>query len=231
MKLMTRKLIAALLIFTVATMPAVAAAPNQANINSLLFTGVDSVTGNAAAPVVDHGSGGVQVNTIGTVATYRAVVADLTPAASATDATILCGSATKTIQVTGIEASADTTNPASMDFYVNLRSASDVGGTSAVVSSVALDQTPDSAATASLLKFTANPSSVGAGVLIVGSHYATPAATATGYPIPQWIETFGTRGTKPVVLRGVNQCLAFGFNGATIPAGASVYINWEWTEQ
>jgi len=36
-----------------------AATPNQANINALQFTGVDSSTGNASAPFVDHSTGAI----------------------------------------------------------------------------------------------------------------------------------------------------------------------------
>lgn len=162
--------------------------------------------------------------------TYHAAIADLTPAASATDAVTTCGSATKTVKITRIEATADATNPSVLDFYTYFRTASDVGGTSAVVAAAPHDTT-NPAATAVTTKWTANPSSVGAGTLLVANHYALPAAASTGYPGTPWIESFGNRNNQPIVLRGINQCFALNFNGQTIPAGTNVYYSIEWTEE
>lgn len=221
------KIIAQLIIslFAVSILSASASWPNY---GSAILIGTDGGNGNTN-PIST--SNPIPIAIINIVSTYRASIADLSPAASATDVTTLCGSATKTVKVRYIQASADTTAPASMDFYVYLRTASDVGGTSAPVAAASLDPTNNPTSTAAVRSYTANPSSLGTGILIVGDHYAAPAATSTGYPITQWMETFGTRGTQPIILRGVNQCAAFGFNGNAIPAGASVYVNWEFTEE
>lgn len=246
---LTKRLIAALLAVTLIA-PTYAAAPNQYNPNTVVPTGIDNSTGNAAVPYVDHttgattviisgasaplsinASGVAAVSTEGTTPTYRATIADLAPAASATDVTTICGSATKTVKVKYVQASADATNVSSVDFYIFLRTAADTGGTSSVVASIAADPASDPAATAVIRSYNSNPASLGTGTVVVGDHYALAAIASTGYPITQWVETFGTRNGQPLILRGTSQCVAFGLNGQTIPAGMSLYVNWEWTEE
>lgn len=56
-----KRIIALLLMFTVAAMPAQAVVPVQANPNNLIYNGVDSTTGNATAPYIDHATGSVIV--------------------------------------------------------------------------------------------------------------------------------------------------------------------------
>lgn len=245
-----KKLTASIFIFCLG-LCLIAATPIQTIPQSAIYTGIDNTTGNAAAPYVDHTTGALTVTGIsssgvvaptsafgvpyvsseGIAATYRATVSDLAPAASATDVTTICGSATKTVKVKYVQASADSTAAASLDFYVFLRTAVDTGGTSSIVVSTSADPTNDPASTAVVRSYTANPSALGTGVMIIGDHYAMPAATSTGYPVTQWMETFGTRNGKPLTLRGINQCVTFGFNGQAIPAGTIMYANWEWTEE
>lgn len=209
----------------------------------LVSSGIQFAFAPANAYNVSHGYAGsklllsdtvVPVNVLGTpltnVPTYRAVIADLTPAASATDVTTVCGSATKTVKVTQVEATADATAAGVLDFYTFLRTASDVGGTSAVVTAASLDQS-NASATATVTKWTANPASVGSGVMVSASQYVMPAAATPALPIVPWRFDAGTRNTQPMVLRGINQCLAIGFNGQTIPAGVVTHFNIEWTEE
>ena len=95
-------------------------------------------------------------NSEGVKASYRIQVADVVPVATATDVITLCGSATKIVRVVRIQASADSTAASVIDFYVFKRSAVNTGGTSAAVTSVPHDS-KDSAATAIVLKYSANP--------------------------------------------------------------------------
>jgi hypothetical protein len=79
-------------------------------------------------------------------------------------------------------------------------------------------------------KYTANPSALGDGITLEATKVylpasATPAAAGTER---DW--TFGNRGDKAPVLRGVNESIAFNFAGAAVPAGASLYMIIEWTE-
>lgn len=169
-------------------------------------------------------------NTEGLKASYRAQAADVAVAATATDVMTLCGSATKTVRLVRIQSSADATAAGVIDFYVYKRTAANTGGTSAIVTAAQMDSN-DAAPTAVVRLYSANPSALGAGVLLTGDHYALPAAASTGYPGMPWIEDFGVRNNRAIVLRGTSQCIAFSFNGQTIPAGLSTYIGFEWTEE
>jgi hypothetical protein len=223
-----RKLLFAIFV-TLVSFGVLAATPNQYGPNASIPTAIDVTTSNSVVTYSDHG-GAQYVNVGSTLATYRAVVADMTPAATATDVVTLCGSASKTIKLSRIQVTADATNPSVIDFYSYLRTAANTGGTSSVVATATLDQT-NSAATAVVTKYTANAAALGAGILIAADHYALPAAASTGYPGMPWIEDFGIRNTQPVVLRGTANCFAFGMNGEVIPAGTVLYINLEWTEE
>lgn len=58
------------------------------------------------------------------------------------------------------------------------------------------------------------------------------AVSSTGIPVaalPSSYE-FGVRNDKAIVLRGTSESLAINFNGQAVPAGASLYLSFEWTE-
>jgi len=74
-----RKLVALLLSVTMLATPAYPATPNQANINNLSFTGVDSTTGNAAAPFVDHSTGSLAVSGVVSISVSGVPVAASAP--------------------------------------------------------------------------------------------------------------------------------------------------------
>lgn len=172
----------------------------------------------------------IPMTTSNGISTYRAQVADLVPAATATDVITLCGSATKTVYVTYIQATADATSASVIDFYVYLRTAANTGGTSTAVTPTKYDQL-NASPTATIVKYSANPSALGAGTLVSGDHYALPAAASTGYPGVPWVEEFGKRNTQPIILRGVAQCLSFSLDGQAIPAGFGLYFGIEWLEK
>ena len=192
-----------------------------------VVAGLDSASN--VRPVLTSSSGVMYVNSVGLVPTYHAVIADLTPAASATDVTTICGSATKTVAITRIQVTADAASTGVLDFYTFIRTTPDVGGASSVVA-VASHDSLNPAATAVVLKYTSNPASLGTGVMFAADHYALPAAASTGYPGVPWVEDLGVRNTQPVILRGTSNCFTFGFNGQTIPASTVVYVTPEWVE-
>jgi hypothetical protein len=169
-------------------------------------------------------------NTEGVKTSYRAQMADVTVAATATDVATLCGSATKTVRLVRIQATADATATSVIDFYVFKRTVADTGGASSVIAAAQMDSA-DSAPTAVVRLYSTNPTGLGTGVLLTGDHYALPAAASTGYPGVPWIEDFGIRNNRAVVLRGIAQCVAFNLNGQTIPAGFGLYLGFEWTEE
>lgn len=164
------------------------------------------------------------------VQTYRVQVADITPAATPTDVLTLCGSATKTIFVHRVQVTADANGASVFDFYLYKRTAANTGGTSTAQTLASLDST-NAASTATASLYSANPATLGAGVLINGDHYEIPATTGTAYYSPPWAEDFGVRGTQAVVLRGTAQCLALNLNGQALPAGFSLYAMFEYSER
>lgn len=162
--------------------------------------------------------------------TYRVVVNDFTPAATATDVLVIHGSATKTIRITHIEVTADATGAAVIDLYAYKRTAANTGGTSTLRSAIPMD-TANTAATATVSLYTANPSALGAGAMIAGEHYEIPATTGNTYFSPPWILHFQGRNAQAVVLHGAAESLAISLNGATLPSGLSMYLTVEWTEE
>lgn len=162
--------------------------------------------------------------------TYSICVADISPAALATDILVLTGSATKKVKINRIQVTADATAASVLDFYVFKRSAANTGGTSTAPALVKHDSLSPNATAVAIL-YSANPTALGAGQLIRADHYALPAAATTGYPGTPWIEDFGVRNDDPIILHGVLESIAFSLNGQVIPAGTSVYITIEFTEE
>lgn len=165
-----------------------------------------------------------------TKATYHAVIADITPVATATDLLVISGSATKTIRVVKVQASANATGAGTLDFYVFKRTAANTGGTTAAVTPAQHDSA-DPAPTATVVRYTANATGLGAGTLVTADHYVMPPLLTPGFHSVPWMEVFGNKNDKGIVLRGTAQSLAFSLNGQTIPSGTSLYVVIEWTEE
>jgi len=163
-------------------------------------------------------------------ATYRCQVADVTPAALATDVFVLQGSATKTVKIKRIQITADATSPSVLDLYCFKRTAANTGG-AVTAPAVLKNVTANPAPTALVSLYSVNPATVGAGILAAADHYALPAAASTGYPGVPWVEDFGGADKQALELDGISEFLAVGLNGQTIPAGTTLYIMVEWTEQ
>lgn len=220
-----RRIVLAALLFATSAI----AAPIQYNPNAALATAIDASTGNAVIPFADH-NGALYSNTGSIVSTYHAVLTATTPVATATDVLTLCGSSTKTIKLTHLQATADATAAAVIDFYTLIRTTANTGGTSAAITAASHDSN-NSAATATVLKYTVNPSALGTGVVFAADHYSMPSAASTGIQSTPWAVDLGIRNTQPVVLRGTANCFAFNLNGQTIPAGMNLYVTIEWTEE
>lgn len=163
-------------------------------------------------------------------ATYSAAVLGLLSAATATDIFTIAGSATRRVRVMRIEVSSLRTTAGISDVQLVRRSTANTGGTSAA--RVASPHgSNDPAATATVLSYTANPTTLGTLVAAIrASKIFAPAATSIAQPsIVVW--TFGEeRGAKNVELIGTSELLAVNLNGATVTGG-----NWnlsiEWTEE
>lgn len=164
--------------------------------------------------------------------TYAAALTALNPGTSATtDVAVLTGSASKTIRVirfgySGTEATA----AAYKDLVLSVRSVATTSGTSTTATVVPYDSS-DAAGTAIFRGYTVSPTAgTAVGTIAVAKAFNPITGTpATG--VTQTIWDFGTRPSRAVVLRGVAQCLALTFNGAT-PSNAGSHDIWvEWTEE
>lgn len=163
----------------------------------------------------------------GTKASYSAAKLGLTPQGS--DIFTITGSATKTIRVTRIEVSFTQSIYNENEVVLIKRSTANTGGSSTAVPAVPHDSN-NSAATATVLSYTSNPT-VGTAVGTVRVAKVFGQATSEPYAgsmIVVW--DFGNRPSQAVVLRGITQVLAINLNSVTI-SGASFDISIEWTEE
>lgn len=175
-------------------------------------------------------AGPMPVTTEGQNPSYSYQAADITPAATATDVVCLVGSASKTVYVNRVQITADATGSAVLDLYVFKRTAANTGGTATQPAFVKHDSA-DPAATGVINLYSANPTGLGAGVVLAGDHYMIPATQGTQYFFSSpWIEDFGQNGAKRIALRGSAEQLCVSLNGQTLPAGTSLYVRIEWSE-
>jgi hypothetical protein len=191
---------------------------------------VISAVSSTGIPVAARADGNVVgISTNGTRATFRYVAQDITPVATATDVLVLSGSATKVIRVTKVEVVGTATTASIYDHYIVKRTTANTGGTSTNVTAAKSDSADD-AQTAALALYTANPSAVGTGIAVEAHKtYLSASATPGAAALPSSYE-FGVRNDKAIVLRGTSESLAINFNGQAVPAGASLYLSFEWTE-
>lgn len=157
--------------------------------------------------------------------TYSAA-GSVAAAAAATDIFTITGSATTTVFVTAVTISGVQTTAGVVDVQLMMRSTADTAGTSGAVTAVPSDST-DAAATATVLAYTANPTT-GTPIGTVRRAYVPVDAPASVVGSEQIVFDFTARG-KPLTLRGIAQVLAVNLNGATL-AGGVFDITVEWYE-
>ena len=164
-------------------------------------------------------------------ATFAASISDLSPVSAATHITQICGSSSKTVKVTRIEFNADASAVGVVDVYIYKLSAADTGGTSSAVTAVPYNSS--NTATATVTKYTANPTINGSIGLIGKGYYALPATLATGYPNFPWVQFYGSNTKQAVYLKNANECMAIGLNGewTGTPSGLAIDLTIEWTEE
>lgn len=144
-------------------------------------------------------------------------------AASATDIFTITGNATTTVYVTKVIVSGIQTTAGLAEVLLVKRSTANTGGTSTAVTAVPHDAN-DAAASATLLKYTANPTT-GTPVGTIRRGY-NPIAGATSVVNPLVTYEFGDKG-RPIILRGTAQVLAVNLNGVTLTGGTfDVAIEW-----
>ncbi len=189
---------------------------------------VGTTPGQAASAEIAIDSFG---NAIGGIPTYSVVAFDLIPVATATDIFQLVGSATKTIKITRIKMSADSTGAAEVDFYGYKRTTANTGGTITHPTPTKYDSL-NSAPTAVVNQYSANPTTLGTGTLFAATQFVCPSAlTGSGIPIFPIDTSFGIRNNQALILRGVNESISISLGGNAIPDGLTIYLTIEWTEE
>lgn len=158
--------------------------------------------------------------------TYSNGVIAFTPAATATDFWSIVGSGSKTIRVTRLQVSGIATAAATVDVQLAKRSTANTGGTPTNPAIVPHDKN-DAAATAVITTYGANPSLGSLVGYFRGQKLNLGAAGSAGTIV--W--DFTVRNTKGVLLRGTADSLSLNWNGAAVPAGTSLDIDVEWTEE
>jgi hypothetical protein len=172
----------------------------------------------------------------GAKTTYSATATGLVPGSTPTDIFTITGSSTKTIRVTDIKITAtQATVAAIIDILLVKRSAANSGGTSTAATAVSHDSS-SAAATATVLAYTANPTSLGAAVgtirstkmVVTVASPGTAQAAVASFPV---IWDFGNRPSQAIVLRGTAQVLAINLNAVSLGSTGSFDIHLEWSEE
>lgn len=210
----------------VASLAVALAAPAQAQL-------VNRITGPSTLDV----QGSSQVNVEGQKATYYAGLGNNTPAATPTDVAVLPGSATKTVKITKVTVTVQSTTGAIGEYRLVVRS----GGTQSAVNTAfangthsgAMD-TSDAASTviANGLGgvYTGNPASTGTVVGIPVDWTINIPTPATGAAVVMEY-VCGPRPAKCITLRGATQFLAVNGNGHTLATAEKFGVAFEWTEE
>lgn len=192
---------------------------------SLLF----DANGNWDRPRSAPGTIGIpSVNTEGTKITWSCCVTAFVPVANATDFLTITCSTTKTVRILRIQITGLATAAATEDILLIKRSAANTGGTTANQTLVAHDQN-DALTNTTIVTYSVNPTGLGTALGTVrNAKLNLGAAGAAGSII--W--DFTNRNGKGMVLRTTNSpLLALNWNGAAVPAGTSIDIEIEGTEE
>jgi hypothetical protein len=162
-------------------------------------------------------------------ATYSASILGLSATTTPTDIFTITGSATKTVRVTRFVLTATQQTSATRDVQLIIRSTADSGGTSTTQTAVPYDSS-SAAATATVLAYTANPTTLGTLVGAISARKMNILATNVTSAGDRWEENFGNRPSQAIVLRGTSQQLCVNLNSVT-SSGNSFDIYVEWTEE
>ncbi len=163
-----------------------------------------------------------------TRATYGGFSGNFTPAANATDVFRLVGSATKLIRLKSIYISGTSTTAANIIVNIILRTAVNTGGTPVAITPASHDMGDDAVA-ATLQYYSANPSALGAGATIRGGRLnLAPAANGA---IDRLLFDWSWHNDKSPILQSAAQSICVNLGGAAVPAGGSLDISCEWSEE
>lgn len=163
-------------------------------------------------------------------ATYAYRAADITPALTATDVLALVGANGKAIRVSKIGISGSATAASLLDIYITKRTTLNSGGTFTNPTATKYDSL-DPNPSATLVLYTANAASLGTGTGLEGDKIYLPAQATPAAEPTHWMVDYTGLEAKPPILRNANESISINFAGQAIPAGASLYLYIEWTEE
>ena len=172
--------------------------------------------------------------------TYSATWIALVPAASGTDAVCITGSATKVIRLQNLKISGTATTAINLPMTILRRVTADTGGTPATgtanpANTIAARDTGTAlatAATATLVSYTANPTINDTSPTYIDSAYVnigTSATSGVGYTFD-----FGKDNAnllQPPTARGAAQQICLNLNASSIGAAGTTVGSITWTEE
>ena len=161
--------------------------------------------------------------------TYSAVSTAFTPGATPVDIFTITGSATHNIYVQKMGISTTQGTAGLNGLFIAKRSAANTGGTSAAPAIVPYVST-NSAATATVLQYTANPTAGALVGYVWGGWVNSPVVTTAGTGEIITEVDFVTEYGQPIALLSAAEVLAWNFKGAALPGGLSVIAYVVWTE-
>lgn len=164
--------------------------------------------------------------------TYRWRGNVITPAANCTDLLTLSGAAGYTIRLTEIHIQCSSTAAAIVQTALLRRSALNTGGTiTALNSSVDTAMNGDSAPVATLNQYTANPTGLGSGITnIHGGGLYSPAIATPSFNESRIWDFSPIASAPPAIVNNANMLFAINLGGVALPAGLTMGIFLEWTE-
>jgi hypothetical protein len=172
--------------------------------------------------------GGLSVNTEGRKPSFSVVANSISLAATATDYFTLTNPSTsnKIIRITFARSVSTSNANNTPNLYFYKRTAANTGGTTTTLTPTYYDSS-NPTVSAIAVTYSANPSSLGAGTLVYGSHAFSTAGTTNISPIEI---TFGQRPSQTLILRP-GELFAANFGGQAVPAGFQTFLVVEWTEE
>jgi len=156
-----------------------------------------------------------------------------TPPATPTDLCTIFGSGTKTVRVLRAEVWLSQTTAGQNTFYFIKRSTANSGGTSTSPAIVPHDSN-FAAATATVVGYSANPTTLGTSVgNVYRAVFRTPAPAdiSPGNTSPLVFDFTNSGQDSGIVLRGVAQGLCLSLAGVALPAGLTVLCKFDWSEE
>jgi hypothetical protein len=150
---------------------------------------------------------------------YTAVTAAFTPAASATDIVVFAGGAGLSL-LNRLELYGTQTTAGCVELSLIRRAVADTGGTSAVGTAVALEQTDTATPLASLIKYTANPTIDTTGSATLWTGFVFIPAPASVYDPTIKVFDFTAMFGAPLPVRKTSEQFVLSLGGTT-PSGAA----------